>query len=169
MKPTSIGSLIKLACAAIVVGWAFNASLWWFASSGFHIGYGSPSVTAACDVALLSWTLLVRKRLPRLQENADKKLVLVRATHPLSPLVAARTAMLALASSRAGSILTGFYLGLAAAGALHMNSESGRVAVGLELLTALLAVGLVVIALWLERICKLPKPPLEGAEAAESA
>jgi heme/copper-type cytochrome/quinol oxidase subunit 4 len=169
MKSTSIGLLIKFACAAIVVGWALNAALWWFGNSGFHIGAGSPLVTAACDIALLMWTLHVRTRLPRVQKQADNKVQLIRATNPLSPLVAARTALLALASSRAGSLLVGLYLGLAAAAAMHMNSESGRTAVGLELLTAALALVLVVIALWLERLCKLPKPPAESVDAAESA
>lgn len=169
MKATSIGLLIKFACAAIVFGWALNAGLWWFYSTGFHIGWGSPLVTAACDIALLMWTLHVRTRLPRLQKQSDDKLVLIRATNPLSPLVAARTALLALASSRAGSLLVGLYLGLAAAAATHMNSEAGRTAVGLELLTAILALVLVAIALWLERLCKLPKPPTETVDAAESA
>lgn len=169
MKPTSLGFLTKLACAAIMFGWLLNAGLWWFTNSGFHIGYGSPFVTAACDVALLVWILNVRSRLPRLNKQADGTMVLIRATNPLSPLVAARTALLALASSRAGSLLAGFYLGLAAAGALHLTAESGRNAVGLELLTALFAVILVALALWLERLCRLPKPPMETAEAAESA
>ena len=169
MKPTTVGLLIKLACGAFVFGWIVNASLWWFTNSGFHVGYGSPFVTGACDVALLMWTVTVRSRLPRAEKQADGTVRIKRAANPLSPLVAARTALLALASSRAGSLLVGLYLGLAAAGALHMAADAGRNAVILELLTGLLALVLVLIALWLERICTLPKPHLEGVEATESA
>lgn len=172
MKPTSLGLLIKIACVTLVVGWAVNASLWWFFNTGFRVGPGSPSGVAVVDAALLVWTLAVRKRLPRLSSSgiaSTGKPAVVRAANPLSPLVAARTAALALAASRAGSALAGFYFGLAAAGAVHMTADFSRTAVLLEVVTAALAVILVVIALWLERICKLPKPPLETAEAAEAA
>ena len=169
MKATTIGLLIKLACGAFVFGWILNASLWWFNNSGFHVGYGSPFVTGACDVALLMWILSVRSRLPRVEKQTDGTVRIKRAANPLAPLVAARTALLALSSSRAGSLLVGFYLGLAAAGALHIAADAGRTAVLLELLTALLALVLVILALWLERICTLPKPPFEGVEATESA
>lgn len=169
MKATTLGLLIKLACAAFVFGWIVNAALWWFNNSGFHVGYGSPFVTGACDVALLIWILSVRPRMPRTEKQSDGTVVLKRASNPLSPLVAARSALLALASSRAGSLLVGLYLGLAAAGAMHMGAEVGRTAVMLELLTAFLALVLTALALWLEHICKLPKPPTEGVEVAESA
>lgn len=169
MKPTSLGLLIKIACITLVLGWAVNASLWWFFNAGFRVGPGSPTGVAVVDLSLLVWTLMVRKRMPRVITAADGSVSLVRSNNPLSQLVAARTAALALAASRAGSALAGFYFGLAAAGSVHMTAEYSRTAVVLEGVTALLAVGLVVIALWLEHICKLPKAPFETAEAAETA
>lgn len=169
MKPTTLGLLIKIACVALVFGWAVNATLWWFFSVGFRVGAGSPAGVAVVDVALLVWTLTVRKRLPRLNTTSSGKTSMLRAQNPLSPIVAARTAALALAASRAGSAVAGFYFGLAAAAAAHMTTDFGRTAVVLEALTALLAALLVVVALWLEKLCKLPKPPLESSEAAEAA
>jgi hypothetical protein len=169
MKPTTLGLLIKIACITLVLGWAINAMLWWFLSVGFGVGAGSPAGIAVVDLSLLFWTIAVRKRMPRTSKAPDGSVSLVRATNPLSQLVAARTAALALAASRAGSALAGFYFGLAAAGSVHMSADYSRTAVVLEVLTAVLAIGLVAIALWLEHICKLPRPPLETSEAAEAA
>ena len=84
----------------------------------------------------------------------------------MSPLVAARTAALALAGSRTGAVVFGLYAGLAAslAGDLHIVAARERLlAAGLAALGGLV---LCALSLWLEHICRLPSDPKGGERSA---
>ena len=104
------------------------------------------------SISLLAWTLVARPKL--LRKDYAKR---------LPPIVAARTAALALAGSRVGSLVLGFYLGL-----LILNLGLTRTA---EVTSRLLTIGAVLVAavvliataLWLERLCEVKQPPEDGS------
>jgi heme A synthase len=145
MTPTRIRLLIGLAVIAAAVGlgavmlvegqsgrvipvpWLAGATMWFLA------------------LALLIWTLLSRPRLLRKP-----------GSRPLPPLVAARTAALAMAASRTGSLVAGFYAGIAIGSFPSRATQAGSAAVAAALTTAVGSLALVVSALWLERLCRLP-------------
>ncbi len=79
---------------------------------------------------------------------------------PVEPLAVARYVALAKASSMAGSIFAGFYVGLLAwllAQRGRLTAASGDIAPTAAGVVAALA--LVAAALWLERACRVPKRP----------
>jgi hypothetical protein len=85
-------------------------------------------------------------------------------TTPISPLVVARCAALARAGSAAAALLGGVYLGfgLVTLGSLEKSAYS-RDAV--TCLVGLLAAALMLAAaLYLERVCRVPRPPKRPPE-----
>jgi hypothetical protein len=78
-------------------------------------------------------------------------------------LVAARTAALALAASRIGALVAGFYAGIAAGMATKLATTSGLQIFWAATAAALGGLALVAAALWLEHICRLPVGPDDGA------
>ena len=78
---------------------------------------------------------------------------------PLDSMTAARTVALAFAASRAGAMLSGLYAGMGLLLLRHWGTGDVQWRVGLCGATTVLSVLLVVIALWIERMCKLPDPP----------
>ena len=70
--------------------------------------------------------------------------------------MAARTAALAMAASRAGSLVAGFYAGVALASLPHRDTPAGLTTTWTSAASTLGAVVLVVVALWLEYMCRLP-------------
>lgn len=102
-------------------------------------------------VALLFWALLSRPRLLRKEGH-----------RPMPPLVAARTAALAMAASRTGALVGGFYAGVLV-GVLPYDSPAGRERLWSAGAAVLGALALTVVAVWLERLCRLPEDPDEAA------
>lgn len=152
MKPTRIRLLVAIAAVAGSVGWgaAFLVS----ALTGRYlvVPWLAPVTLLLLGIALLLWTRGVRARL------AHKP-----GTRPLPPIVAARTAALAMAASRTGAFFGGFYLGVAIEllpnWSIAVVSERVLLCGG----SVLAAVLVVVAALWLERSCRLPDPPADGS------
>jgi hypothetical protein len=107
---------------------------------------------------------------------AARALVARRRLHPsasaperprMAPLVAARTAALALAGSRTGAVVLGLYGGTALRLLAETSVAAGReqlLAAGLASLGGLV---LAVLSLWLERICRLPEEPQDPDQARE--
>ena len=149
MKPTSVRMLVLVAVVAGVVGWGFAD---WVDSRARLPAVPWLAVVMIWVMAgfVGGWVLAARRRLnPKPGEER------------MAPLVAARTAALALAGSRTGAVIAGLYGGIA----LRLLQETG-VAAGRERLiaAALAALGGLVLAalsLWLERICRLPDDPDE--------
>jgi hypothetical protein len=148
---TKVGTLVVLAILASAIGWSL-AQLWplWF-EQGIPVPSGSAVAMVFLTISLLVWTLMTRARL-KPGSQAPR----------MHPLVAARTAALAMSASRVGSLALGFYLGVALSSIAAVNSPAATnrivislIAVGASLLTS-------VIALWLERICQLPQPPTKS-------
>lgn len=123
-------------------------------------------VLAVMCLALLWWTLLVRRRLlhiARARHEARKDgTPFVMQERPLEPIVAARTVALAFAASRAGAYVCGFYAGVGLTFLARLEVADVRIRLLFAALASLLALALVAVALWLERSCQLPKPPVPG-------
>lgn len=145
MQPTRVRLLIGIAVVLAAIGWGLVevVSSWsgrllpvpWLAAAALWIVAG----------ALAYWTYLVR---PRLQGRPDVK--------PIEPLVAARSAALAMAASRIGALMLGFYAGVAVGMAGRMTTPSGMAAFWAATAASVGALLLVAAALWLEHSCRLP-------------
>jgi hypothetical protein len=96
-------------------------------------------------LAIFVWALMIRPRLRRKE-----------GTKPISPFTAARTAAFAMAASRTGALVAGFYLGTALAFAAKLYIPIAKERLWLALAAAAAAVLVVLASLWLEHICRLP-------------
>ena len=104
MKPTKVRLLLTLAVLAGAIGWGAVSLIQGQSGRILPVPWLAASTMWILALALGIWTLLAR---PRLQRRPGTK--------SLPPIVAARTAALAMAASRTGSLVGGFYLGVALA------------------------------------------------------
>jgi len=151
MTPTRIRTLVGMAVIAGAVGWGVVqvVDAWfgrlvpvpWLAAAALWLLAG----------AMLYWTISSR---PRLQRRPGAK--------PMPPLVAARTAALAMAASRIGSLVAGFYAGVAVGIVPSLGTPTGSQTFWSAGLASLGALALVAAALWLEHVCRLPIGPPDG-------
>ncbi len=168
MTPTPMRTLAKIAFAALAAGWALVALVDLLAQRLLQVPWAAVGALALMAVSLLAWTLLAR---PRLLGKPGRA--------PLDPIVATRSAALALAASRAGSAVLGFYAGVALGLMPAWDTPAGRdyaLAAGGCALASLLLVG---AALWLESLCRLrggddedaaePGRPSPGQASGEAA
>ncbi len=150
VQQTKISVLVVLAVLSASVGWSL-AQLWptWFAQ-GFPVPIGSAVAMILVAISLLVWTLMTRARLN--PESGVKR---------LHPLVAARTAALAMSASRVGALALGFYAGVLLSNVVAIESSAGSDRIKTCAVTAVASLITVAIALWLERICRIKEPPAE--------
>ncbi len=152
VQRTRYSLLVSLALLAGALGWSLGR-LWphWFLME-LPVPVANAITMWLISTSLLIWTLVARPKL--LRKDFAKR---------LPPIVAARTAALALAGSRAGSLVLGFYLGLLIINlGLTRNAEvsSRMLIIGAVIVAALV---LVATALWLERLCEVRQPPDDGS------
>lgn len=145
MTPTRPRLLMVLAVVGAVVGWALTRLVDAYAGRSLPVPWTAPVVMALLALALVLWTRGTRARLARKP-----------GTKPMEPIVAARSAALAMAGSRTGAAVGGFYLGVAVALSGSWDVPYVRELVLLSLATVLGSVGVVAASLWLERVCRLP-------------
>jgi hypothetical protein len=156
MKPTRWPVLVLLAVVAGAVAYAVTRSS--------YDSLPRPSAAELFGLALLmiaEFYVAVMTR-ARLSGRAG--------TRPINPLVVARMAALAKASSIVGSLATGGYAGfliwVAKLGSPAANTDTTTSAFGVGL-----ALGLVAAALFLEGVCRVPKrdddddQPLDAGES----
>jgi hypothetical protein len=156
MTPTRPRTLLLLAVVAVSLGWGVTFVVDRVVGRFFPVPWSVPVVMAVLALAVAAWARGTKARLGHKP-----------GTKPMPPLVAARTAALALATSRAGSVVGGFYTGVALGLAAYWSSNAeARIIVVAALLTALASLGLVLAGLWLERVCRIP--PSDGAADAAS-
>jgi len=142
---TKISTLLMTGVLAGATGWSV-ARLWpiWTGTE-FSVPLLTPFIMSALVGFLFSWTLMVRANLKKSSRR-----------NGLDPLVSARSAALALSSSRVGSVAAGFYAGVLMLNALMLDSEASRRCVGTASLCVLASLIVATLGLWLERICRLP-------------
>jgi hypothetical protein len=144
MHPTSLRLLAATAAVGIAVG--FVGARFWDLQTGAPpaVPWAAPLtlVLLAVGFATAAWTLK-----PRIQRRPGHR--------PLDPFTAARTAVLALAGSRAGMAVAGVYLGYAGFLLLDLVNDYRRHMVLIALVAAAAGVALAAAALWLERVCRI--------------
>ncbi len=151
LHPTSIATLVVLALGTAAVAWVLVANY-----------YGDipqipwlPAFTIFALAAFEAFLALTTKA------RIDRR----PGAPPLDPLAVARYVVLAKASSPAAAIFTGLYSGLlvwllARSDLTHARADVPPTATGL-----VASLALVGAALWLERSCRVPKPPDEDNPA----
>ncbi len=151
LAPTKWSLLVALGVLTTVFGWSL-ARLWvnWYGME-LNISWLVPLTMVLLALTLVVWTLMVRQRMK--PENI---------AHRLHPLVAARTAALAMAASRVGSLTSGFYLGVLFVNIVNYASPAAADRVVICGATVVASLVTSVVALWLERMCQLPQPPAES-------
>ena len=155
MTPTRPRTLLLLAIVAVSLGWGVTFFVDRVVGRFFPVPWSVPVVMGVLALAVVAWTRGTKARLAR-----------KAGTKPMPPLVAARTAALALATSRTGSVVGGFYLGVALGLAQYWSANpDARLIVVAALLTSAASLGLVLAGLWLERVCRIP-PSDDSADAA---
>ena len=151
MQPTKISMLAVLAVLAAAVGWSF-AQLWpTFFGQGMPVSIGSAIAMILVFLTLLTWTLMTRARL--------KPGATINRLHPI---VAARTAALAMSASRVGALACGFYVGVFLANIAADYSSAGSDRIRISAITSIASLLTAAVALWLERICQIKEPPSNG-------
>ena len=148
MKPTSVRLLLALAVLSAAAGWGLSSVFEAVIGRYLPVPWTAAAALGLLAAALLIWALLVR---PRLRHDPHSR--------PLDPIVAARTAALAMAASRTGAIAGGVYVGIALSFVGRWAQDAGRervVSAGAAVVASLV---LIAVALWLERLCRLPDPP----------
>jgi len=154
LQRTRISFLLYLVSLAGTLGWSL-ARVW---PRRFLVQLPVPAINAVTmwllAATLLIWTLLARRRLQG-KEPGNR----------LPPMVAARTVALAMAGSRVGALVFGFYLGLAALNLQLTRTpdvDNRLITIALVAAASLL---LTVTAVWLERLCQIKQPPTDGTGA----
>lgn len=143
MKPTNILQLIRI---FVLVGWVFGViayalriQIQFYLQVPLNLFVATLSMT----VAIGSWTLLARKRIAGPERT-------------FTAIQSARTAALALAGSRTGTIISGGAFGLTLSYALAPATQANTERIQILSLTLISALLLVMVSLWLERICRIP-------------
>lgn len=170
MTPTRKRLLFAMAALGLLCGVTAARAYLALTTMLLAVRVTTPVAMAIMSAALLWWTLLVRRRLLHIARAkhvaANTGLPFRMEATPLEPIVAARTLALAFAASRVGSYVCGFYLGVSLTYLGRLEVAEVRWSLALALATSLFSFLLVVVALWLERSCKLPKPPVASAADA---
>jgi hypothetical protein len=151
MKPTRIRLVLAIMAIAAAVGWGLVQVVDSWVGRILPVPWPAAAALWLLAGALLYWAIASR---PRIQRRPGAK--------PMPPVVAARTAALAIAASRIGSLVAGFYAGIAMATAGALGTPTGSATFWASALASLGAVALVAGALWLEHICRLPIGPPDG-------
>jgi hypothetical protein len=150
MHPTRIRFLVGLAVIATAIGWAIATVVFGQTGRAVPVPLVAPLTIWVLTLGVFIWTVLSR---PRLQRRPGSR--------PLHPIVAARTAALAMAGSRTGAIIGGLYAGIGLATIPQFTTVRGAQTIWSSLAIVLGCAALTVIAVWLERLCQVPdeEPP----------
>ena len=150
LTPTRISFLFSLTVISAGIGWTI-ATLW---PTIFGQAFATPWLTAITmwliALALLIWTWLARKKI---QPEKGKP--------RLDPILAARSAALAMSASRVGALALGFYSSIFVDNLIFSSSPASRERAVVCALTAVASLVIIIVGLWLEQLCRIPKPPAE--------
>jgi hypothetical protein len=154
MTPTRPRLLVALAVLSAAVGWGVVRLVDAYLDRSLPVPWTAALVMLVLAVALALWARGTRARLSGRP-----------GTKPMDPILAARSAALAMAASRTGSIVVGFYAGVAVALLPGWNVPYVRERVIVSAVTVLLAGLVVAAALWLERVCRVPPDASDDPKA----
>ncbi len=156
MTPTRPRLLLLIAVVAAVVGWVLATVADSIVGRYLPVPWSAALAIWLLAIALGGWTLLVR---PRLLKRPG--------TIPLPALLAARTAALALAASRVGAGVAGFYVGVLLVFLADLAVPAAQVGAWTSGITALGGVVIAGLALWLESLCRIRDE--DGSEGDSTA
>ena len=142
MQATKVSRLVLIALVLMAIGFALTQILMGQSSRSLPV----PAIAAGAMWILgggfALWTYFAKPRLKR-----------EPGARPFPPLASARLAVLALAGSRTGAVIAGFYAGVALASKGGMDTPAGWSATVNGFLAALGGTLLVISSLWLESLC----------------
>jgi 4-amino-4-deoxy-L-arabinose transferase-like glycosyltransferase len=153
VTPTRARVLVGIAVVAAAVGWGATQLVDAYLNRTLPVPWTMPVVMVLLALALTLWARGTRDRL------AGKP-----GAGPIDPLVAARSAALAMAASRTGAAVAGFYVGVVVALVPSWDYPAARERVIVAGITVLGALLVVAAALWLEHVCRIP-PDGRGLDA----
>lgn len=148
MNPTRLRFLVAAAVICAALGWGLVEVVYAWNGRLVPVPWLAAAALWLLAAAVAYWAWVGR---PRLQRRPGAR--------PMPPVVAARTAALAMAASRIGAVVAGFYAGIAVAMLTHLVTETGLTTFWSATAAALGAAALVAAGLWLEHICRLPLGP----------
>ena len=164
MKPTRIVPLVSLAAIGLAVGWVAVELVDRFASRILSVPWLAAGTLWLLALAVLVWAVISRPSLVDSREREESRMrPATVAVSPerrpqrkrMPPLVAARTAALAMAASRTGAVIGGFYLGISLALIPAVGTVTGASSLGAAASCVVACIVLVVAAVWLESMCRL--------------
>lgn len=161
MRPVRTGDLAVVALGLGIAAWLLVRSSygllpplqWWLA-----VPLGVLAVAEALGARTLRARLAAERELRRVRERPPPA-ALARPVRPVDPLLVARLVVLAQASAYVGAVFVGVWSGVllylaGQLGRLYSAPGDARAAV----LGLVCAAGLVVAALRLESVCRVPPP-----------
>ena len=150
MKPTSIRLLVVLVVIGAALGWALATVVAGWTGRSLPLPILAGSALWLLAIALFAWGWFVRPRVRARNERMPQ-------AEPMPALMAARVAVLTMAASRMGALVTGFYLGAVTATVAEGISTPASQQTGWSgVLAATGAAATGAAALWIERACLLP-------------
>lgn len=168
MRPTRWVPLVGVAAIALAVGWVLVDLVERLAGRILGVPWLAAIALWVLAAGVLGWALLSRGRLGGKRGSGAAPAGAVKpdrggwADPPgpagdrrMPPLVAARTAALALAASRTGVLIGGFYLGIGLGLLGVRDTPTGSQSLAAAVACVAACVVLVIAALWLERLCRL--------------
>lgn len=160
MKELRIGTLAGILIVAGVLSWA-GARLWDALGSLPAVPVAAPIVLAVIGVVLLATALSIRSRLRAQRERQP-------GAKGVEPMMAARAVVLGQASALVAALVAGVYGGagvfLLTSGLTDIPARRDQaIYAGLSVLAAIAVVS---VAMWLERICRLPDDEDQGPTGA---
>ena len=152
MKPTTLKNILSFIFIAAIVGYLIPSIYENITATYIPVSSNTVIALLLLNLTLLYWIVIFKNRLKDAREKTQD---ISKRKSPPHPLVAARTVALALAGSRAASLILGFYLGaiLNFLPNLDLSPIRSRFSVSLAII-ALSAV-LLGLSLWLEKICRI--------------
>jgi hypothetical protein len=155
VKPTHLAVIAATVIAAAVVTWAVVRFLY-------------------TSLPLLPWTMVPSLLLLALGELYTALVTRARIQHkpgtkPVEPLIAARLAALAKASSHAAAVLAGIFGGIVIYLTSSLDKPTPRRDFFVSVGTVLAAFALIAAAMFLEYACRVPKGPEDEDEHSSVA
>ena len=156
MKPTRWVPLVAIAAIALAVGWVLVDLVERMAGRILGVPWLAAVGLWVLALGVLGWAALSRGRLGSAPRSGPAAVGTgASGDRRMPPLVAARTAALAMAASRTGALIGGFYLGIALGLIGVRDTPTGSASMTAALASVLACAVLVGAALWLETMCRL--------------